>query len=743
MAATTVVNRLSEESSPYLRQHAHNPVDWYPWGEEALRRARDEDRPIFLSIGYAACHWCHVMERESFTDPRIAQLMNDHFVNIKVDREERPDLDHLYMSATQLLTGSGGWPLSVWLTPDLKPFYAGTYYPPEDRFGRPGFATVLTEMARAFRERRADVEAQADRVAEALRQLTTVTPPAVAGELDRAPLQAATTALRRQFDATHGGFGGAPKFPSAGALLLLLRQYEHTHDPTLLQMVTQTLVAMAQGGIYDQIGGGFHRYATDARWLVPHFEKMLPDQALLVPAYLEAHRVTGDDLYRRIAEETLRWVQREMTHPEGGFYSSLDADSDGEEGRFYVWTPDEVTTVLGRDDGALFSRIYGITPQGNFEGRSIPHLRRSVAEWAAELGQDAADLQARLDALRERLREARAQRVWPARDDKILTDWNGLMLSAFARAADLLGQLDLRETAVRAATFLLDHLRRDGHLWHSFRAGQATVPAFLADYAFLANGLLDLHALTGEQHWRDAARDLADQMIDLFWDDAGVGFFMTARDQQTPITRSKNPYDEGWPAGNSVAVAVLVRLAALGDNGAREQQARRTLQALRPLMERAPDGFPYLLAALDTYLDLQIETVVPLPEVVRAEARLPDGAVRPGEPVRLLVRLHIEPGWHINAPEPLVPNRIPTVVRITPERDLTVLAVPYPPPGVTGGQLVYEGDVEILADLKADADAPAGDSHLALQVRYQPCGTDRCLAPTETHLTVPVRFERE
>ncbi len=748
MSGTQTANRLIHETSPYLRQHAHNPVDWYPWGEEALRRARDEDKPIFLSIGYAACHWCHVMERESFEDPAIARQMNESFVNIKVDREERPDLDDTYMTAVQLLTGAGGWPMSVWLTPDLKPFYGGTYFPPQDRWGRAGFPAVLAQLASAWRNRRAEVEQAANQMADAIRQAQAVR--AGRGSLSRDLVGRAVSALEARFDRRWGGFGSAPKFPPSMGLALLLRCYHREQEPAFLQMVTGTLDGMARGGMYDQVGGGFHRYSTDERWLVPHFEKMLYDNALLVPAYLEAYQVTGAEEYRRIVGETLEWVRREMTHPDGGFFSTLDADSEGVEGKFYVWTPGRVLQMLGADDGTLFNRIYDITARGNFEGESIPHLDRPIEEWADELQEPADALHARLSAMRARLREARAQRVWPAKDDKILTGWNGLMITAFARAAQALGNPEYAGAARRAAEFVLSHLRRDGRLLHTFRDGTAKLPAYLDDYSFLARGLLDLHAATGEDRWLREARALVTEMVDLFWDDQAGAFFFTARDQEAPIARGKNPYDGAIPSGNSIAVMALLRLVELGEDSGLEARCERTLLAFRDLMERAPDGFHAMLLGLDQYLDWRSTHPAPAeaPDVVALEARPESDVVHAGQAFRVVVRLRVQQGWHINANPASEPHLAPTVVEVSAPAGIQVGRVHYPAPawlqtGFTAAPLaVYEGDVEVPVDLSAAPDAEPGERQIAMVARFQACDAQRCLAPRELSLQATVSIER-
>src|SRR5574337_499158 len=484
-------NRLIHETSPYLLQHAHNPVDWYPWREEALRRARDENRPILLSIGYSTCHWCHVMAHESFESEAIADLMNQHFVCIKVDREERPDLDQIYMAATMTLNrGPGGWPMTVFLTPDLQPFFAGTYFPPRNGLGRPGFPTILARIAQVWREQPDALRTQSDEITERLREAHR---PFASLPVGNNEIAAAVAHFAATFDPTFGGFGAAPKFPAATALSLLLRHHRHTGDTHALQMVRTTLDAMARGGIYDQIGGGFARYSTDERWLVPHFEKMLYDNALLTKTYLEAFQVTDDPFYRQIATEVLDYILREMTAPEGGFYSAPDAGSDGEEVSFFVCTPAEIEAILREEEPRRFCAYYDITSSGNWEGKSIPNIRRTAAQVATKLGISVEELAASLDQARPKVYETRRKRVPPGLDDKILTAWNGLMISAMAEGYRILGEQRYCDAAVRAADFLLSTLLRpDGRLLRTYRAGQAHLHAYLEDYAYLCEGLIDL-----------------------------------------------------------------------------------------------------------------------------------------------------------------------------------------------------------------------------------------------------------
>ncbi|HEX9058275.1 MAG TPA: thioredoxin domain-containing protein [Ktedonobacterales bacterium] len=606
-------NRLAHETSPYLLQHAHNPVDWYPWGEEALARARRDDKPILLSIGYAACHWCHVMAHESFENDDIARLMNELFVCIKVDREERPDLDALYMEAVQALTGRGGWPMTVFLTPDGAPFYGGTYFPPQDRYGMPGFPTVLKWIAESYRTRRDEVERQAQAFREfyqhqSARKLTLPAGLDLSSmEMDASLLDAAADRLLAQIDALHGGFGRAPKFPQPMALEFLLRVESRRREsggaaqrePELLRLVRLTLDAMADGGVYDQVGGGFHRYSTDERWLVPHFEKMLYDNALLARAYLAAWQMTGDERYRRVCTHTLDYVLREMTDPEGGFYATQDADSEGVEGKFYVWSRDELRSALGEDDFAVIERLWGVTERGNFEGHNILHGARSVSEVAAELELSPDHVADVVQRARATLYAVRAQRVWPGRDDKILAGWNGLMLRAMADAGRILDRADYRAAAEANATFLLAKLTRDGRLLRTWRQGQAKVNGFLEDYAAVASGLLSTYEATGRVRWFVEARRLADAMVERFWDASLEGFFDVAGDHETLVGRPRELTDNATPSGTSLAVELLLRLSAL--TGALEYRERAARVAL-PLSGAAaeqPSAFAYLLCGLD------------------------------------------------------------------------------------------------------------------------------------------------
>ena len=600
-----MANNLINESSPYLLQHADNPVDWYPWGEESLRKAQEENRPIFLSIGYSACHWCHVMAHESFEDERVAAVLNEHFVCIKVDREERPDLDRIYMAAVQALTGSGGWPMSVFLTPEAHPFYGGTYFPPIARHGLPSFTDVLHAIADAWKNRRQELIGSGQRVATAIDSRGAMGMHGAEQDLGREILDTAFSNLQERFDSTHGGWNGAPKFPQPMALEFLLRHHHATGDATALRMVTETLDAMARGGMYDQLGGGFHRYSVDNRWLTPHFEKMLYDNAQLARVYLHAWQVTAEPFYRTITEEVLDYVVREMTDPAGGFYSTQDADSEGEEGKFFVWTPDEISDLLGpRADH--FVVAYGVTTRGNFEGKNILVLEGDLEERQA------------VEEARRTLFEAREERVHPGRDDKVLTSWNGLMLAAFAEAARVFGREDYRLVAERNAGFLLDELRTsNGRLLRTWKsrpeqgegAGAAKLNGYLEDYSCIIEGLLELYQTTFDPRWYATAQELSGMMITHFRAPDG-GFFDTSDDHETLISRPREVQDNATPSGNSMAASVLLRLAGLSGETEYTELAHEGLEQVQPLMARYPLGFGQWLSALSYALSKPREIAI-------------------------------------------------------------------------------------------------------------------------------------
>ncbi len=629
-------NRLAHETSPYLLQHAHNPVDWYPWGDEAFARAKAEDKPLLLSVGYSACHWCHVMERESFEDPAIAGIMNTHFVNVKVDREERPDVDQIYMQAVQSMTGHGGWPMTVFLTPEGAPFYGGTYFPPVERHGMPGFPRLLGAIAEAWRSRRGEVLQSSQQIAASLNREEHLR--AAHQPLTDELLVAAFQGLAGQFDEAQGGTAGAPKFPQPMIWDFVLRFWKRSGNPLAADMVRTTLTRMARGGIYDQLGGGFHRYSVDDRWLVPHFEKMLYDNGQLASLYLHAWLAFGDPEYRRVCEETLDYLTREMTDPAGGFYSAQDADSEGEEGRFFVWTADEIRSLLGaRADEAL--AYWGVDRGANFEGKNIL--------WVS--GEPDAQ---RIAPARRALFAAREPRVHPGRDDKVLASWNGLAASAFARAGRALGRADYTATAVRNVEFVLREMRADGRLLRAWKDGRARLKGYLEDYAMVAAALLDVYEATFTRRFLDEARGLADEMLRLFWDEGLGGFYDTGSDHERLIVRPRNLFDNAVPCGSSVAIETLLRLHVLTGEPAYESRALVALGPLADLMRKYPGGFGRFLAAHDFNLGpvTEIALVVPrdgdglealanevfgryLPNRVVAGARDGDAAAAAGIPL--------------------------------------------------------------------------------------------------------------
>jgi uncharacterized protein YyaL (SSP411 family)/aryl-alcohol dehydrogenase-like predicted oxidoreductase len=598
-------NRLASETSPYLLQHAHNPVDWYPWGPEALSRAAAENKPILLSIGYAACHWCHVMEKESFENEAIAAQMNESFVCIKVDREERPDLDEIYMAATVALSGSGGWPMTVFLTPEQQPFFAGTYFPPVDKYGRPGLPTLLSNIQELWQSEREKLVEQAGELAAHIAAQARVPAPLAIG---REALRSAARQLRGSFDSRYGGFGKAPKFPPCAALALLLRHHRNAPDPSLLEMITCTLDGMKNGGMYDHLGGGFARYSTDERWLVPHFEKMAYDNAQLASVYLEAFQVTSDPEYARVARETLDYVIREMQEPDGGYFSATDADSEGVEGKFFVWVLDEVLEILGPQAGEHFAAYYDVTANGNWEGQNVLNTPRPLARVADELGVTEPVLRAELERSRKQLYQARKRRVPPLLDDKLLCSWNGLMLSAMAAGYRVLGHRHYLDSAERAASSLLARMARpDGGLFHTARGERAHVPGFLEDYAFLCDGLIALYEAGGsERYLREAAR-LAERMLADFDDPESGAFFDTARDSEGLIVRPRNGHDDAIPNANAVAARVLAKLACHLDKNEYRERAASALRAYGKSVERAPRAFSTALCVVDFLLQSPLE----------------------------------------------------------------------------------------------------------------------------------------
>ncbi|MGD8909589.1 MAG: thioredoxin domain-containing protein [Chromatiales bacterium] len=732
------INRLILEDSPYLLQHAHNPVDWHPWSDEAFERAKQESKPIFLSIGYSTCHWCHVMERESFEDPTIAAILKEHFIAIKVDRESHPDVDQIYMSAVMLLAGHGGWPMSSFLTPEGKPFFGGTYYRPEQ------FSSLLKQVAKVWVEQRQEVEAQASRVADAVAQNNRLSDGSQ--NFDPALVSVAVSTMAQIFDELQGGFGQAPKFPHEPLLFLLLDQAERRNDAKALEMLTTTLDHMMHGGIYDQVGGGFHRYATDYEWLVPHFEKMLYNQAHLSRVYLGAWRLTGRERYRRVAIQTLDYVLREMTAPQGGFYSATDADSEGEEGLFFTWTLREIRDALTPEDAELAKSLYSVSRLGNFEGRSILHLERSLEDHAAQQKMDLDELRQRLDRINGILLRVRNQRIAPLRDDKRVTAWNGMMITAFAEAADLLDSDTYRQAAQAAAEFLWRQNRRGpGQFWRVHLDGRSSVEATLEDYAYFAEALLALYDLAGERHWLERAGELADALLERFLDRKGGGFYLN--ETQAGITAMGRPKDDGSddaiPSGTSVALRVLQGLWRRTGNLTYQQQTEALIKRFAATLARQPHGHSYMLSAITSHREGELRSHA---YAAQGGIRL-NGKVSPhtAQSMRLTVTLDIPSGWHINSDQPGNDQLIATQLHLAngasgwelgpvayPEGEQQYLAFQKNPVSL------YSGLVRLEASVRPTA-ATATHSPLSLGVRLQACNEKVCLPPETAVLRIPVR----
>jgi uncharacterized protein len=763
-------NRLIFQKSPYLLQHADNPVDWYPWGDEAFAKAKKENKPVFLSVGYSTCHWCHVMAHESFEDPAVAAIINRDFIPIKVDREERPEIDEIYMKATQLMTGSGGWPNSLFLTPEGKPFFAGTYFPPRDRFGLPGFTTLLAQLATIWRERREDAEKQAERLWEEMEKISS-SPVSSSGALpDRELVERALETLAESFDSARGGFGGAPKFPPHGSLRLLLEEYRRKKDPEILAMAEVTLDEMARGGIRDHLGGGFHRYSTDDRWFAPHFEKMLYDNAQLIRAYTDGYLLTGQEEFREAAIDICEWVLREMRDEGGGFYSALDADSEGEEGKFYIWERDEIIEVLGKKEGELFCSVYGVTTGGNWRDpastsehkTNILFLPRPLSEAYGTEGIEPDELYDRISTSRQKLLGRRGERVRPHLDDKIMTDWNGLMIGSLAYAGKALDEPRYLDAAVAAARFILSNLQQDGRLLHTYRDGSARIPGYLDDYANLSDGLLDLYQATGEKEWLKEARNLADEMMERFGDERSGGFFSVSGegvegDPSITIFRSKDPYDRAVPSGNGGAARVLLRLGEITGNKTYRDEAESLLRAFRIYLEAAPRGTESLILAAAIYLDEHpakngddTDDIRPEPNLLFRARKEPvtvkvfDGhKSSPGGTVWLTISLLIDKGWHINSNHPIQDYLIPTRVELEENPSCRLDLVSYPegekitlafsPESLS----IYKGRVEIPVTVALN-DISKPPTEIQLRVSFQPCNDTSCIAPETLILPIPV-----
>ena len=768
------VNRLINEKSPYLLQHARNPVDWFPWGEEAFAKARRENKPIFLSVGYSTCYWCHVMEKESFEDREVATILNEHFVAIKVDREERPDVDEQYMLATQVVTQWGGWPNSVWLTPEGKPWMAGTYFP------KPQFVSALTQLAEIWKSRRADVNKQADAIAVAIVEASAA-PATGAVELTPKLVDQGVATVAGRFDARAGGMVGAPKFPPHGALELLIQRAQAGGDTAAADLapITTTLDAIWLGGMHDHIGGGFHRYSTDARWLLPHFEKMLYDNAQLMRVYADGFRLTGRERYREAVADIFGWLQREMTSPEGAFYSALDSGEVGKEGEIYVWRVDQLTDVLGVDDAALFAEIYNFEKNGNFTeqstgerpGTNIPHLTKPIENIARDRSIKPEALAARLAQMREKLLAIRQTWPQPHKDDKVLTSWNGLMIGALAHAGRALEEPRYTQAAVRAADFILRTMMRDGMLLHTYRDGEAKLPGYLDDYAYFTQGLIELHLATREQRWLDQASRFAQTLLAEFQDQPNGGFFFTTAGHEDLIMRSKSLGGGGnVPDANGVAAEVLVQLAALTGKAEYRTATKRTLESLAGLMERSPFSSEHLLLAATDYLggDTWRDRLRPVrasddTEVVSLGESAPDAAaradavtiqayasrlsVKPGESLRVAVAIDIDNGWHLYGENPEADFLIPTTVAIEPAAPLDVGNIQKPEahramdPFVNQMLNTYKGRIWFHVPVTVNADAETGAVTLTLNVNTQTCDASRCLQPQTTTLRIPVQVD--
>jgi hypothetical protein len=791
-------NRLARETSPYLLAHAHNPVDWYPWGPEALEKAQKEVKPIFLSIGYSSCHWCHVMEKKVFSDPEIARYMNEHFVSIKVDREERPDLDDIYMTALQMYFDAvrspqtGGWPLSLFLTPDGRPLGGGTYFPPEDGEGRVGFPTLMKRVDESWRDNRQKMEANADILANAVRaaarpraNLQTVT-------LERGLIEPVLKSLAAGYDSEYGGFGfnakapDRPKFPVPTKLALLQYEAARRANGEAGKMLYYTLDQMAAGGIYDHIGGGFHRYSTDRYWRVPHFEKMLYDNAQLADVYADAFRCTNHRHYRAVVEGTIAFVLRDLRDAGGAFYAALDADSEGLEGKYYVWTDEDLARTLSQEELTVCQVVYGTGGERNFELGHVLEMRRSMDAAAKKLKMPVVQLERQTAEIGKKLLAARSQRRAPARDDKILAAWNGLMIRTLARAGVILEKPEYLQAAEKAANFILTEMRDEkGRLYHSYAGGKAKLDAYLDDYAYVNEGLLALHLATNNEKWANAARRLSDLQLQLFWDDQGKGCYFTSHTHETLLARTKNAYDSVLPSGNSVTVRNLLRLEAFSKQADYRTRARQTLELFVPLIADSPGGLTNMALALDEFLDVNepakagrstSETRLGIApdstivlaggedtssasgkkaskketEVVTGKAYLALDRLPAGGKCRVLVQLQIADGWHIHANPPGdAEYDIATEVELNSKLDLELTNLRYPAGKKEERgpdekpQLVYTGKVSIFGEIAVPAEAAGRRDDLVLLVNYQACNDKKCLRPTKLKLTLPVSVARQ
>jgi len=768
-------NHLIDETSPYLLQHAHNPVDWYPWGPEALAKAKREDKPIFLSVGYSTCYWCHVMEKESFEDEEVAAILNEHFVCIKVDREERPDIDEQYMLATQIMTGRGGWPNSVWLTPDGRPWMAGTYFP------KPQFIEVLNTLNRYWENRRQELEQQADRLAGAIRQVGSGQAVETDRPINRKLIQQSITRLTESFDEQSGGFGSAPKFPPHGGLRLLIHAYRHNQNEKVLPAITRTLDAMWLGGMHDHVGGGFHRYSTDQHWLLPHFEKMLYDNAQLMRAYADGYVITKTQRYRRAVEDIYRWIDRKMTSPQGAFYSAIDSGEVGKEGETYVWHHEEVLKVLGQDDGALFSEIYNIKPDGNYReeatgertGANIVHLTQPLSKIATERGVDPESFVSRMQRMRDALLKHRKTWQQPHLDDKVLTSWNGLMIASLAYAGRQLDEPRYTRSAERAAAFILDTMTdQDGRLLRSYRTGEAKLHGYLDDYAYFIRGLVELHRTTQAPRWLDQSRRLTDQMLAAFEDKQSGGFFFTADAHEDLLVRSKSLTGGGnVPSPNGVAAQVLLDLSQLTGEPRYAEAAERTLKGLSGAMWANPRAMEAETLAAAQWLDQPDEsqpnesTVIVTQQESADPSQSPDVQktdapitlqlyashlnARPGQTVKLALAIDIDEGWHLYGKNPDTDIVAPVSVRITESDRLTAGDVAAPKPVVKMDDVLekelatYEGRIWYHVPLTVESDAATGAEVVEVVVQSQACDATRCLQPRTHTLRLPIVIDSD
>lgn len=791
-------NRLSRETSPYLLAHAHNPVDWYPWGPEALEKAKKEDKPIFLSIGYSSCHWCHVMEKKVFSDPEIARYMNEHFVNIKVDREERPDLDDIYMTALQMYfdlaksSQTGGWPLSMFLLPDGRPLGGGTYFGPEDSERGMGFPSLLKKVVESFRDNRKQMETNADILASAVRAAARPRANLQPVTLDHALVAPVMNSLTASFDGEFGGVGfnlkapDRPKFPQPTKLALLQYEMKRHKNEEAGKILYRTLDRMAAGGIYDHVGGGFHRYSTDRFWRVPHFEKMLYDNAQLADVYADAYRFTNERHYRQVVEGTLDFVLRELRDTNGGFYSALDADSEGVEGKYYVWTDAQLGKVLSPEELEICRAVYGTGGESNFELGHVLALKQSIDDAAKKLKTAAVQLERQTAEINRKLLAARQERRAPARDDKILAAWNGLMIRALARGGVILEKPEYVEAAEKAATFILTEMRDEkGKLYHSYAARQAKLDAYLDDYAYVNEGLLALHLATGNEKWANAAKRLTDLQMQLFWDEQGKGCYFTSHHHEALLARTKNAYDSVLPSGNSVTVRNLLRLGAFSRQSDYRTRARQTLELFAPLMAETPGGLTNMALALDEFLDVNEPAtgsrpsartrlgIAPDSEIVLARGQDDKPAARKasarnkeneivtgqvflsvdrlpaGKTARVLVQLQIADGWHIHANPPGDPEiDIATELEMNSKLDIALKEARFPIGKKADRgegekpQLLYTGKVSVIGEIEVPAQAGGRRDELVFLIGYQACNDNRCLRPKKLKLTLPVAVAR-